>query len=195
LRAEDDYDGHFLISLLTFKRCNNVILEKIFLKGKVQPQVLPDFDILEEGYSILNDRWEKLLTHVPMWTELRKDPTLSLNQFRTKHGGHVLSRPIAIVAFITAVTPLLDSCGNLDNIAKVVSALFALVSPPWNGLLWKSDKGGMHDGGARRNAAVQIFSYYLNGVPSIEEASSSWEAATGTRIPIPLPSRDTILVP
>jgi DNA sulfur modification protein DndB len=193
LRAEHDYDGHFLMALLTFKRCNSCLLQDAFLKGRVQNQVLPEFEVLEEGYTLLASRWEQLLTHVPIWAELRTSPPLSVNKFRKKLGGHVLSRPIAIVAFIAAATKLFDSKGDVGRIDKVATALGDLTALPWRGLLWKTDGGGMHDGQSRRNAAADIFSYYLNGSPTLDEAIAAWKGATGTDLPAAWPDREALL--
>lgn len=187
LKPEDEYDRNFLMALLTFKRCNEILL-RAFLKEKVQPQVLPNFDTLEEGFALLNRHWATLLESVPIWSALQRDSTQTLDKYRKKHGGSVLARPIAIIAFITAATKILESTGDEKRITKVAERFDDLTKAPWLGLLWKVEKGGMHDGQARRNAAAQIFSHYLSDSPTKAESKTIWESATGVPIPYALPN-------
>lgn len=165
----------------------------MFLKARTQKQVLPDFDTLEEGYAILNERWGVLLEKVDVWRILRDTPENDLGAYRRKDGGSTLVRPIAIIAFLTAVSRLFDAQGSVDNISKVSGAFDDLAAFPWRGLFWKKEQGGMHDGQSRRNAAAAIYSYYLTGTPSKSEAGKLWGAATGDEMPSELPERDTIL--
>lgn len=193
LKPEHKHDKLFLLSILTLRRCNQILLEECFLKPQVQPQVRPDFETLESGYAILNKKWDVLLENVSIWKQLRDDPKITLDLFRTKRGGNVFARPIAIIAFINAVAKLLDSNGDNEIIKKISNSLGDLTAPPWKGLLWKEDNGGMHDGQVRRNAAAQIFSYYLNGEPSKLSVKQTWESATGRGINTQLTDRDEIL--
>lgn len=192
LKPEEKYDHNFLLAVLTLKRCNHILLDECFLKPRTQSQVLPDFETLEAGYAMLVERWKLLVENVEPWKFLRDNPQSNLDQVRRKDGGHVLARPIAIVAFVSAATRLFDSNGPQANIAKVVNYFQDLAQAPWRGLLWK-DEGGMHDGQARRKAAEIIFSYYLTGDPGKEEAAKQWRSATGREIPSSLPDRDTVL--
>jgi DNA sulfur modification protein DndB len=192
LKPENSYDRNFLLSILTLRRCNEILLEE-FLRTRTQKQVLPDFDTLEEGFSILNERWTVLLDKINVWKTLRDDSDKDLGPFRRKDGGNTLVRPIAIIAFLTGASRLFDARGPVDNISKVSEFLDDLTAFPWRGLLWKKDQGGMHDGQTRRNAAAAIYSYYLTGTPNKSEASKLWRAATGDEMSAELTERDAVV--
>ncbi len=193
LRPEDSYDRNFLFSLLTLRRCNEILLQKCFTDQNVKPQVLPEFDIMEKGYGILLDRWQTLLSKVPIWKALKQDKQITLDGYRFKNGGDPLSRPIAIIAFIEAAAVLLDNNGSPDNLSKVANYFNDLTKAPFKGLLWKEGVGGMHDGQTRRKAVAALYGYYLNDSPKIDEAKRKWESATGRLLDTDLPERDAIL--
>ena len=192
MRPEDRYDRGFLMAVLTLKRCNQILLDVSFLKTKTQQQVLPEFEVLEEGYTLLLNRWQTLIERVHPWEELRGDTNKSLDLTRRKDGGHPLVRPIAIIAFIEAATRLLDEDGPLDNLNKVSEYFDDITLFPWKGLLWK-EEGGMHDGQARRKAAEAIFSYYLVGKPEKVEAERLWKSATGREMASELIERTVVV--
>ncbi len=193
LRPEDKYDDSFLFALITLRRLNEVLLKKCFLDEKTEPQVLPDFDVLEEGYSILLERWTELINRVEPWTLLRDDPNRRLNDWRRRDGGHPLVRPIAIVAFVTAAARLFDTDQPRQNLQLVANYFADLTIFPWRGLLWKEERGGMHDGQARRRAAEMVYSYYLTGLPEKNEVVQAWQRATGREIPAELVDRNIVV--
>lgn len=191
LRANDHHDKKFLFSLLTLRRCNQLLLDKWQIENDIQQQVLPDFEVLESGYELLVSKWERLLEHVHPWRALRDNGESNLDAFRIPKGGHPLSRPIAIIAFIDAVAPLLDGL-DLNILNKVSRYLCDIAVPPFLGLLWKEGAGGMYDGQARRKAAACLYAYYLGGQNDIEEVKRKLEGATG-RMGTILPERDIVL--
>lgn len=192
LIAENKYDKKFLFSLLTLRRCNEILLKKCFLDPKVKPQILPEFDVLEEGYNLLIAKWNILIENVVPWKEI-SGTNNGLDNFRMKNGGNPLVRPIAIIAFVEAAATLMNNNGEIENIKKVSRYFSDITVFPLKGLLWKEDKGGMHDGQARRNAAASLFSYYLNNEPTRDIVIHQWESAAGREIPEDLPDRETIL--
>ena len=193
LRSEDKYDNNFLFAMLTLRRLNDALLKKSFTEVKTEPQVLPEFDVLEEGYSILLERWAELIERVEPWKLLRDNPNQRLNDLRRKDGGHPLVRPIAIVAFVSAAARLFDSDGPKDNLNKVSKYFDDLTAFPWRGLLWKEEKGGMHDGQVRRRATELLYAYYLTGQPEKDDVTQAWEGATGREIPAELVDRNIVL--
>jgi DNA sulfur modification protein DndB len=195
LKPEDKYDRNFLFALLTLRRCNEILLKACFLDRKVEPQVLPSFETLEEGYGLLVGRWKVLIDRIGPWQRLAEDSSLSLDEYRLKSGGHPLVRPIAIVAFVAAVSKLLDKnddvlVGNIDKVSAFFSDITQL---PFRGLLWKEEKGGMHDGQARRNATADLFSYFLNGEPEKIAVVTQWSSAAGRAMDGVLQDRNQVL--
>jgi len=190
MRPEDGYDRNFLFALLTLKRCNQILMTKWLSSAHIEAQKLPDFEVLEQGYAALVQRWNQLIERVPPWQHLNAEPGESLDKYRKKNGGHPLVRPIAIVAFVGAVATVFDEGGEMATIQRVANQFADLTVHPLRGLLWKEEKGGMHDGQARRNAAQALFSYYLMGQPTKENVVLQWEGATGRALPSPLLDRE-----
>jgi len=158
----------------------------------IEPQVLPAYEILENGYKILMEKWEILLSEVDLWRKLRSSESPDLSHARLKEGGHPLARPIAIIAFVEAASQLLESDSEASLLGKVSSHFSDITKAPFKGLLWK-ESGGMYDGQARRKAASTIFKYYISGSPEIGEVVSRWESATGQKCPYSFTDRDAII--
>lgn len=180
-----------MISILTLRRCNEILLKTKFIDVDVTPQVLPDFDILEKGYDFLNTRWDTLIRNVSLWNDLQSNPEMTLRPYRRKNGGHPLARPMVVIAFVQACANLLDQDGDARLIARVSSYFTDLTVYPLRGLLWK-ENGGMHDGQRRRNAAACLFSSYLVGQPLLTFVREQWQGATGTELAAELPTREEV---
>jgi len=194
LKPLDKYDGNFLFALLTLKRCNEMLLQRCFTDLKVQEHVLPDFEVVEEGYAILLQRWNILIENIPPWKWIADHPAERVDQYRKRDGGHPLVRPIAIIAFVDAAAKLLDENGPVENISKISGYFSDITTFPLLGLLWKEENGGMYDGQARRRVTTALFSYYLTGLPDKQAVADQWVATTGIQLTHELPERSTLLI-
>ncbi len=173
-------DKKHLMNILTLKRCIDGLLPQAF-KEMIVPQSLPDLNLLDEAYEEVLRRWKVLIDAVVSWSRAR-DISYDFSDDRGRHGGHVLCRPIAIVAFAEACGEYFDRHGEIALIAEVAARLGDITKHPWRGLLWNSRDKKMFDGQQRRKATLDIWRYLFGLEDDLEKVSRQWEAASDSGI-------------
>lgn len=168
-------DTNHLFAIGTFYKCNNYLLPAHLRPAFSTQQQPPAFDLLEQGYASVRNRWTALIDGIALWNNLRPAEGL-LTGARTSQGGHILARPIGITAFVRAASETFQG----DVLPAVVSQRVAdfsdLNAIPWKGLLWNVTSGKMFSGKEREGVACDVWKVLLNldvDRPAIE---TEWRA-------------------
>ena len=162
-------DKEYLMAIGTFYKCSKNLLPPKLAPYFSKPQQMPSYEILEKAHISLQKRWEILIGAIDFWGEL-KNPNANLITKRTKHGGHILARPIGITAFTNALGKLWgDSESKPEEIKKCIDTWKDINMSPWRGLLWNPSAGKMFSGKERGALAGEIWQY-LFGLKNIDMA-------------------------
>jgi DNA sulfur modification protein DndB len=121
-------DRPYLMAIETFRKCNKDLLPAHLVAEFKKEQQIPSFESLEDAFSALSGSWDKMIKAVDPWKELLR-PEASLENYRTKAGGHTLVRPVGITAFVGAMS---TAPGNITikHIKNVVDAFHDLNEAP-----------------------------------------------------------------
>lgn len=170
-------DKKHLMNILSLKRCIEGLLPQSF-KSQIVPQSLPNLDSLDEAYEEVKKRWNYMIDNVAVWRDA-KDRTSNFSEHRGRHGGNVLCRPIAIVAFIEACGEYFDQPKpNYGKIQIVADRYGDITKYPWAGLLWNCHENKMYDGQQKRKATLDLWRYFLGLEDDREKVERQWIAAS-----------------
>jgi len=173
-------DKKHLMNILTLKRCIDGLLPQAF-KDRLVPQTLPDLDDLDHAYDEVLRRWNILIKNVDVWNRAA-DESMELSAFRGRHGGNVLCRPIAIVAFAEACGEYFDKEMPEDKISSITKDYADITKHPWDGLLWNSNENIMYDGQQKRKATLDLWRYVLGVEFDKAKVERQWIAASDSGI-------------
>jgi DNA sulfur modification protein DndB len=168
-------DRVYLMAIGSFYKCNQHLLPSDLDSAFSKAQQIPDFDLLERGFNEVNQRWQKLIDSVFLWSQI-KNRSLTLDQYRNKRGGNILARPIGITSFIAASAKAIESSMNYDTIGAVAQRFEDLASLPWVGLLWNSAAQTMFAGKEREGIAQRLWEYYLGIRDDYDALNETWRS-------------------
>ena len=96
-------DRPYLMAIETFRKCNKDLLPSHLVGNSRRSSRYRASTALKTHSRVFLGLWDKLIKAVDPWKELL-DPQNSLENYRTKAGGHVLVRPVGITAFVGAMS-------------------------------------------------------------------------------------------
>jgi DNA sulfur modification protein DndB len=183
-------DKQYLMAIESFRKCNKDLLPESLVAEFAKEQKTPNFDSLEEAFTKISDRWNKMIKAVEPWSDLLEHGK-TVEPYRTSNGGHVLVRPIGITAFVGAMSTAPDSM-TIKHIRTVVSTFKDLTQAPWNGVLWNSSTRKMANSVEAEKLSRRLWRY-LMGLPENKDTLiKDWRAMVepgnpDTRIKLPAP--------
>jgi DNA sulfur modification protein DndB len=78
-------------------------------------------------------------------------------RYRTRHGGHVLFRPIGLLLVVRTISELMESGFSVVRACRSVARVsMELAEKPWAGLLWDGTNSRMITAGENQKAAFRL---------------------------------------
>lgn len=173
-------DKQHLMAISTLYECNKYLLPASMKPDFAKPQQCPPFEILEEGFAKILERWNLLIESVDVWKQLQ-DTSVTLEKFRHNNGGNVLVRPVGIASFISAVGYALDSSISYESIASCANKHADITKVPWNGVLWNSTSNRMLAGKERKSVSGELWGFFFGLEKNYEELNSKWRSFVDPR--------------
>jgi hypothetical protein len=167
-------DRPYLMAIETFRKCNRDLLPAHLGEEFKKEQQMPPFDSLEEAFSTLSARWDKMIKAVEPWKELLETPN-TLEKYRTKGGGHVLVRPIGITAFVGAISAAPEGI-TIKRIKSVVDSFQDLNDSPWRGVLWNPATKRMSVSVESEKLARRLWKHLLGLGEDKAQLTQDWRA-------------------
>lgn len=141
-------------SIITFYECNKELLKSFLkdievknsdnkvLQGRAKIEYFikyrPDNDIIENFLKFCFDYWSAFSNQLTPIKEYLETKPISSEKFRSRNGGCILFRPIALVPFIRASLKIKGRC-NFDNdtlFIEMNKLPLDLNAKIWRGILW-----------------------------------------------------------
>ena len=161
-------ESHFT-SLQTLYAMNEILLSPRVRPEKVDKQVRPSEELIDERYEELSAYWDVILMVLP---ELRSDPPTMRVHSDEDAQDHFLFWPIGQELFARIVRDVLDrdfkehGRSNIPDMQKALSALSSipwnLHSVPWRNLILVRDKGSWNMRNEERKEAISIANRLLS---------------------------------
>lgn len=173
-------DKQYLMAIGTFYRCNQYLLPLSLYPFFEKKQQVPEYEMLEDGYNKIAERWDSLINNIEIWQNLR-EAAHNLDSVRTEEGGHVLARPVGIASFTKAAGEAFDNGVSAPDIACCAHKFSSLNQLPWAGLLWNTSVKRMLAGREREKIASKVWCL-LMGLPiEYETINLEWRAQVDPR--------------
>ena len=166
-------DRKYLMAIETFRKCNQFLLPAHLQAEFSKEQQIPRFESLEEAFSVITAKWDKMIDAVEPWKALL-EPEANVEKLRTAPHGHILVRPIGITAFVGAFATAPDDM-PVDHMKTVVSKFEDLDADPWRGVLWNSATKKMNVTVETEKLARRLWRYLLG----LDEDKARLEADWG----------------
>jgi DNA sulfur modification protein DndB len=187
-------DRPYLMAIETFRKCNKDLLPSHLVAEFKKEQQIPGFDSLEDAFTSLSGLWDKMIKAVDPWKELL-DPQNSLENYRTKAGGHVLVRPVGITAFVGAMSTAPRNLTN-KHIKTVVDKFQDLNDAPWKGVLWNPATKKMTVTVEAEKLARRLWKHLLGLGEDKTKLTQDWRAmvepgSVATHLKLPDPPKKT----
>lgn len=135
-------------------------------------RVRPNDSVIDGFYSSSVELWNTLLRHFADLEQLQSNQTATVEYLRNSDGGHLLFRPIGLLAIVDVVRRLIDDGDNLDlAVSKVAAVPMDLGSAPWVDLLWDPINKRMITSTDNQHAAKKVLYFAAGG--NLENMRSS----------------------
>ncbi|TEU15950.1 MAG: DGQHR domain-containing protein [Anaerolineales bacterium] len=128
--------------------------------------IRPSDDEIEGFYNRAVEFWQLLTEHFPPLQELRESVPAEAVAGRHRHnrGGHLLFRPVGLLAVARVLRYLVDNGTQLAEAVRLVSqAPMEISAPPWAGLLWDIVNKRMLTAPENQKAARWLLFYSVGG--------------------------------
>ncbi len=130
----------------------------------------PKDAVLDAFASHCAEYWDAMMEEnavVREYTEVPKDADPA-RTFRGRHGGHLLFRPIGLLAHTRVATWLCTKEGEHTRTAirRLTLVPMELAEPPWLGLLWDSENQRMITSKEAQRVATRIIYHSVGGTLS-----------------------------
>jgi hypothetical protein len=132
-----------------------------------------------------------MIKAVDPWKELL-NPQATLENYRTRAGGHILARPVGITAFVGAMAAAPNTM-TIKHIRTTVMKFHDLTAAPWNGVLWNSSTSNMTVTVEAEKLARRLWKYLLGLDEDKHQLTHDWRAMvtpgntnSGLRLPEPV---------
>lgn len=169
-------DAQYLMSLGTFRKCNERLMPVTLRPAFGKPQQTPSYDELEQGYIELKRRWDLLISVIPLWESFAVDENRP-GVHRTEEGGPVLVRPVAIASLAAAAATGFEQNLNFQSrMPKVLAAHSQLTDAPWSGVIWNATDKKMIAGHDPETHAESLWRYLLGLDVDVAQLEMKWKS-------------------
>jgi len=124
----------------------------------------PEDHEIDTFYKEAQTFWDRLVNAFPPLQEVRDRPPGVAGKYRNRDGGHLLFRPVGLLAYAKAVHAAMGSGMEMPDAVKRTSKIPAiLVDFPWVGLLWDNLGKKMITAKDNQEVASQLIYFMIGG--------------------------------
>jgi DNA sulfur modification protein DndB len=124
----------------------------------------PDDSVIQDYYDRAVNLWDYLIQYFPELGLLQSDEKVSTEDFRNSEGGHLLFRPIGLLAITDVIRRLMDDGHDLQQaVSKVAAVPMTIGDIPWVDLLWDPVNKRMITSTDNQNAAKKVLYFAAGG--------------------------------
>lgn len=168
-------DTQYLMSIGTFRKCNELLLPSRFKVEFSASQQMPSFESLEAAFTETNAAWDEAIKLVPAWAALLL-PENDLSGVRTSAGGDVLVRPVGITSFIAALATVPNGHPP-ERIKAAVETYRDVAAMPWKGVFWNATHLKMAPVTRQAEAlATRLWRYFFGLDEDSAKLETDWRA-------------------
>ncbi len=131
---------------------------------KIFKTLRPSDETLNDLYLNATKFWNSLVNFFEELKSLKPSINLDVSHLRHSNGGHLLFRPVGLLAIAHAVKMAKDNRVSLNKAIKRISAIsMDLSNSPWSGLLWDDINKSMITRKENQTIAAQLLFYMIGG--------------------------------
>lgn len=128
-------------------------------------KIRPDHKIIANAQRYLYSFWDMLIENFPALIEyLQYDQSIEDRaiKFRHNEGGHILFRPVGLLAYVRSIKRALENSWKLEDILSNLSKIETdIAQVPWKGLLWQPGSERMLTRPENQKLAEKLLLYMI----------------------------------
>lgn len=165
-------DTHCFTTIITIYKVADLLLPTYLsqsgfpkLKWAQFKKIRPDYTIITNARNYMYSFWDLFIENFPALSEyFQYDQSIEdkAAKFRHNEGGHVLFRPVGLLAYVRAIKKALEMNWKLEDILSRLSKTETNIAhDPWKGLLWQPGSERMLTRPENQKLAVKLLLYMI----------------------------------